>query len=277
MTRTFAHLAVSAWILGAIAAGSPAAQEKADAPDVPALLKELREAQADRKGAKDTQARQVIDQLTAAYEKMDGKQKKDTTKGLKNVFNIKRTPETAELLVAATEALSRMGADGARALEDVIENRTYKDKDWQTLRAQAVEALGKTADKDAVKSLLDLFNDKFDKILAATGKALGNYGGASEQVRKQIVEEMVKRFNSIYNGSKASVDPNDMQQQTFVERYNAIQDPWNNTLAELTGQSFREPPQWQAWWNDNKKKKWQDRPKPQDAKGTKPAGGDDGK
>jgi hypothetical protein len=250
----------------------PADEKKGDG-DVPALLKELKEAVNAPKGAKDAEARQTIDKLVAAYDKAEAKLKKDTVKGLRDVFRAKRAPEAAEVFVAATEGLSKMGADGARALEQMLEDKPYKnEKEWQTFRGQAIEALGKTQDKSAVKPLLDIaIKDKYDRAVAAAGKALGNFGNADEKTRKEIVEELVKQFNAIYNGSKQSVDPNNSLQQTFVEKYNAIQEPWNNSLAQLTGQSFREPPQWQSWWNDNKNKKWPDQ-KPKDAKAEKSGG-----
>ena len=239
--------------------------EKADAAkagdDIPGLLKTLKEQLADPKKGKDAQARETIDKLVAA--KLDAKTKKDVAKGLGAVVKVKREPGSCEIYTAACEGLAKLGADGAAELRTIIDTKPIKsEKEWQTFRSQAIEALGKTEDVASIKFLEDLFKDKFDHAIAAAGKAMGYFASAALEHRREIVGEMVKTLNSVYDSSKASVSPNDPQQQTFKERYDKMQNPWNESLAKLTGvTNITDPPAWQTWWNNNKKAKWPDPPK----------------
>lgn len=231
--------------------GLTAQDKKTD--DIPGLIKKLQAALPDAK--KDGEIRETIDKLVAGVAKMDVKTRKDVAHGLGAVFNAKRTHEACEIFTSAANALGQLGADGAAELRKVIDQKPYKnEKEWQTFRAQAVDNLGKTKDAASVKFLTDLFRDIHNPIIAAAGKALGNFTDAAPAVRKEIVGEMVKTLESIYNQSKASVDPNDIQQKRFQETYTAIQDPWFGSLKSLTGQDLRDPTEWVKWWNKAKGK-----------------------
>jgi HEAT repeat protein len=249
-------------LLGLLCAVSLATQDKkppppppAAADDVPGLLKKLQASLGDAK--KDSESRDTIDKIVAGIAKMDAKTRTASARALGNVFQSKRPHEACEIYTSAVHALAQMGADGAAELRKVIDTKPFKsEKEWQTFRALAVESLGKTKDQGSVKFLQDLFKDKYDPIIAAAGKACGHFGEAPQTVRKDIVGEMVKNLESIYNQSKASVDPNDIQQKRFQETYTAIQDPWFSTLKTLTGQELRDPTEWTKWWNKSKSKPW---------------------
>jgi HEAT repeat protein len=246
-------------LLGLLCHVPLAAQDKKPPPaaaaqdDAPGMIKKLQASLGDAK--KDSESRETIDKLVAGVAKMDAKTRKDTAKALGQVFQSKRPPEACEIYISAAQALGQLGADGAAELRKAIDTKPIKsEKEWQTFRAQAVEALGKTKDVGSVKFIKDLFKDVNNAVVAAAGKAMGNFGDAPPAVRHEIVEEMVKALDAIYNQAHADVNPNNALQKTFKDTYTAIQDPWCGSLKTLTGQDLREPPKWREWWNKNKGK-----------------------
>jgi hypothetical protein len=46
----------------------------------------------------------------------------------------------------------------------------------------------------------------------------------------------------------------------YEQRYNAVKNDAMTALKELAGDgtTFKDPTEAQAWWNDNKKRKWED-------------------
>jgi hypothetical protein len=263
----FRGMAPSAQTLGRVLLAASlvlpvAAQDKVDAAakvDVDAVIKDLTGFLKDRKAEKDREALEAIDKLSAAYDKADKGDKRQIVKAFADVFKHKRNADGAQVYVRSCVALSKAGADGAKELIKICDNRTFKnEKEWQSFRAQAVEALGICADESpaTVEFLKDLLRDRFDVVLAAAGKALGNYEKVKLETRKDIVEEIIKKFNSIYNGANSSIDPNDIQQIRFREMLTAIENDWNQALQRLTKQKFNKADEWQHWWNKNKKDDW---------------------
>ncbi|GEM_PF-1429204 len=228
-----------------------------DDPKIPALLKDLAGVVKERKGERDEEGIRLLDDLADRFPKLNPKQRKLVLKGVAKVLSARRKPTKVGLLLAASEALSGFGEDGAKALAKVVKDRRFRDKEWMLFRAQVVRHLGKPASDAQVKLLLELaLRDRFDQVRVAAGEALGHYAKKKEKLRKEIAGKLIKEMSAIYNQSRANLDPVDQTRKIYEDRYAAIQDSWMRTLAKLTGQSFREPLLWERWFNNNKKKRW---------------------
>lgn len=225
--------------------------------DVPEQLKALKDVARDRKGEKDAEGVDLINKLAAEYPKLDKKEQRDVAKGISDCFKATREPTQVRLLLAAGEALSTMGEDGAKVLGKVCDDKRYGKKEWLEFRGQLVTFLGRPAEDKFSKQLVDYaVRDKDDLIRAMAGGTLKHYAGKDAKVRKEIAEKLIKELSGIYGASKANADPKDYGRKAMEDRFAAIQDPWMKTLTALTGQEIKDPPSWNEWWNKNKNKDW---------------------
>ncbi|MEM7200858.1 MAG: HEAT repeat domain-containing protein [Planctomycetota bacterium] len=171
---------------------------------------------------------------------------------------MKRPPERRGVFKAAAYALGEIGPDGSRSLVKAYNSSKYQpERDWVGLRADFLKALGRTKDVKQVEFLIDrAARDHEDEILRAAGIALGHFDEAKQKVRKNIVKELVKKLNEIFNKSRQSVDPGDPVMARAKYTLAAIERDWNQTLRKLTGQDFKTAPEWQRFYNKNKGKNW---------------------
>jgi len=230
-------------------------------PELPAKLKQFKSATQDRDKARDAEATTIVDQWLQAYK--SGMHPKDAVSVLKAIKDclessrVKRDPEHKGLFVAASVALGHMGADGAKVLASAYKSTKFKGREWIEMRAVFLTNLGKTKSEGHVKLLTDAaLKDPDDAIMRAAGAALGNFDEASQKLRKEIVKDMQRKFNEVYNKAKRNLDPGDAQVKRSKERFDAIRDDWNKTLRQLTKQSYNSPGEWLTFWNKNKNKDW---------------------
>ncbi|HHI79016.1 MAG TPA: HEAT repeat domain-containing protein [Planctomycetes bacterium] len=251
-----------ALLLGAAAPASLSSQKvktppPKDNPQVAVLEKSLKEIVADKKGRKDDEGVKILDNFTKLFPKLNKKQQGSLLKATAHVFRARRTPQNALLFFAGSETLGHFGKEGAKELAKLVQNKTFRNRDWTPLRVHLIKQLGKAAETSYVKLLLDLaLRDKEDQVRGAAGEALGNYSRKDQKLRKLIVGKLIKEMNAIYNVSRANLDPTDLLRKVYVDRFKAIQDPWMKTLTKLTTQNFRTPLEWEQWFNKYKRKNW---------------------
>jgi hypothetical protein len=226
-------------------------------PEVAALLAKL-DAHVEKKGSEDRDAIAVIDQLLQEFQKSGPKDKAATVKALSKCFEARRTePEDGipnnQLFIAAATALGQMGPESTKTLIGWIGHKTLR-KDL-TVQGVLIGSLGKTRDKEAVKTLLDQLENKDAPLVSASAQALGEFATAELELRKQIFETLLKVLMS----AKGAKDM-DLNDTTARERYDVISAPIITTLTRLSKHDEREPEKWQQWWNKNKKLDWDEQP-----------------
>jgi hypothetical protein len=227
-------------------------------PQVGKDISAFKELVDDKKMSKDLEARAYLSKWVQAFETMHPKDQSNVVTTLHGVFTRakQREPEKLELYDATAVALSRMGKAGAKVLKDAFNNPRYRKPEWVPLRSRLIASLGQTQELDYWDFILDTaLRDPDDQIMAKAGGALANYEKADIKVRREIVKKLLKRFVEIHNQSRTeSLD--DPVAQTRQRTYAAIADPWNTTLAKLSGQAFRSPQDWERWWNNHKDDNW---------------------
>ena len=267
-TRRPLSLSFAAVWLASFVASSPVAAQtsRASRPSqaskaVLEQVKTLEAAIKDRKFAREKEAIDHIDELLGRYDSLHEKSQRKFVGALKNVYRAKkRKPTNAAIYVATAAALGEVGgSDGFKVLKGAWNNKAFsKRKEWASLQDQLLEAIGKTGDKNALVLLLDEASDAHeDGIKLAAGRALRHFSEHTFKQRKLIVKELIQAFTNIENGARDNLNQ-DPTVETRKRTLRAIADPWNQTLAEMTGESFRTAAEWRSWWNDykNKPKKW---------------------
>ncbi len=261
IARSFLLALGATCVLSASAVSQDPTAKKAPAPEILAKIKTLDAAVKDRKFKRDSEAVGIIDELLQEYADMHPKSQAAFVKSLDKVFKAKqRKKDNTSLYIATIACLGEIGgAEASKPLVKAFSNKKFsKREDWAPVQDAMLEAIGKCKDPKQVKMLIDEAADSpHDGIKSSAGKALRHYGEHSFKVRKSIVKELVKAFSRVHNGANQSTNQ-DPVQQTFRATLRKISDPWNDTLNILTGETFRDAPEWNRWWNKNKNspKKW---------------------
>lgn len=162
----------------------------------------------------------------------------------------KEEQEQPRLFQTTIVALSAFHELGCERLTTAYARDDYKKA--KKFRGRILQMIGKTEQESAVKFLLDKLKDKDDVIVADAITALGNYTKAKEEIKKDIIDKLVKEFNSSYGNAADSSTP---QGKVAKDRYDLIAPGMIDTLQKISNQSaFRDPREWEKWWQNNKKK-----------------------
>ncbi|MCB9877054.1 MAG: hypothetical protein H6835_05565 [Planctomycetes bacterium] len=255
--------ALLAGLTGVLVAQNPApaaATKKDPDPEVAKQVETLKDAANDKKLERDREAVDAINVLFQKHE--DGLCEKDDkmiVKALDEVLNKgknHRTPKQIEVYTAASAALAYHGEEGAKALRKAYDGKRFPDKtEWVPLRERLLLDIGKTKQESMVKFLLDEASRSPEAALqAAAGEALGHFDEAKEELRKQIVDDLLAPYGAMTQ--KASQIGTSIEAQNAQDRLAALSGKWNETLKKLTRQNFDSFSDWQAWHNKNKNKPW---------------------
>lgn len=233
--------------------------EEEEFPDKRPEIKEMISNLADhakKRGKEDREAIAIIDQLLQEFPESGPKDRKSIVTGLDKCFKEKRqetedgVPDN-QLYMASALALGRMGPESVKPLIGWIGHKSHR-KDL-VLQRQLILSLGRTKDEDAVKPLTKLMKDDKPLIQAAAAEALGEFDGAELKVRKEIFEELLKTMMAV----RSIVDQNPAE-IIERERWNTISPSINTSLQRLSGIIEQDAHKWQSWWNNNKKRDWDD-------------------
>ncbi|MFT5197678.1 MAG: hypothetical protein ACI87O_000319 [Planctomycetota bacterium] len=223
--------------------------------EVKALLADLK-GQVKKRGTEDAAAIPTIEALMGEFAKSGPKDRKSIVKGIADCYKQKRSHSEEEgydnnLYMAAAVSLASMGPESVKPLAKLIGDKKHRAN--LVLQSRIIQSLGQTKDEDAVKPLLDLLGHKDFQIEQAAAQALGNFVDLKEKPRKGIFEEVMKALMSAYNNKEADTTN---QQPEVHKRYDAVSSSMVTTLQALSGHEEGTPPQWQMWWNNNKKADW---------------------
>ena len=207
-----------------------------------------------KRGAEDLEAIGLIDQLGQMFPDSGPKDRALIVKEVGACLKVKRQEDDDgirdnKLYMASAVMLGHMGPESAKTIEGWIDHKQHR-KDL-VLQRELIKSLGKTKVEKSIKTLTDLLKHRHAEIQAAAAEALANFADADQKLRKDMFEETLK----ILGGAKVNMDsdPNDTVAR---ERYDKIQASFITTLQVLSGADLRDPAKWQSWWNDNKRKNW---------------------
>lgn len=254
-------MSLFALALGCLPAQDPTPAKGPD-KEVAEKLDDLKSYVNDRKIEHDAEAVQVIDFL---WKKLDeglcDKDQQAITKGLDAALSQGkvRPAEDIRLYAAAVAALAYCGPEGAKVLKKAYENKRFgntNEKAWLPLREQILKSVGKTKDESMVKFLVDeAKKNPEDLLMAAAGEALGNYEAAKELVRKDVVNELLKKWGEL-DELQSQMGSGNIQALNARNTLAALTGKWNDTLAKLTRQNFTKFLDWQSWNNKNRNQPW---------------------
>lgn len=207
-----------------------------------------------KRGKEDEEAIAIIDKLFQEFPGCGPKDRKSIANALATSFKQKRleldpgVPDN-RLYMASAIALREMAPESVDLLIKWIDDKKHRKN--LALRARLIDSLGKTEDPRGSKPLMDLLRYKDAELQAAAAQALGNYREAPLKERKKMFEALLKAIMS----QKGQMD-SDPQNLEARDRYYAIAAPIISSLQALSGHDERDPDMWRRWWNNNKKKDW---------------------
>ena len=225
-------------------------------PEIKEMLDTFKE-HVKKRGEEDPEAIGVIDQLVQEYPNSGPKDRKAIVKELEKAFKLKRNKELEpgvpdeRLYMASAVAMGRMGPESVKPLAKLLGAKNIKKK--IRLQRTIAIALGTTRDLGAKDPLLGLLKHHDPVMVAAGAEALSYFVDAPLKDRKEMFSEQLK----ILMGQLTEKDA-DPTNVIALERWNTISGPIVNSLQKLSGHDERDPATWQAWWNKNKKKDWDD-------------------
>lgn len=244
--------------LSPLAASGPAEArpqdpEPADKREEIEVLLEKLDDHAGERGQEDQEAVAVIDTLVTEFPACGPKDRAAIVKALDKCFKEKRPEEEGGrqngLYMAAATALGQMAPESVPVLLSWIDHKSHRG-DLPLQRTLILQA-GATKDEKASKDIVKLLKHHEAQVQAAAAEALGNYGEAEQDLRKDMFKELLETLMTV-KGQKDS-DPNDTIAR---DRWDVIAAPIITSMKALSGHDENDPQAWQAWWNDNKKEDW---------------------
>ena len=224
-------------------------------PEVAELCTKLKALVNKKKGEGDMDAIGVIDRMNQEFAKSGPKDKAAIVTELGKCFEVRRLEPTEDktpnnkLYLAAAVALGEMGPESTKVLISWIGQKDLK-KDL-AVQQRLIKSLGRTHDKDGIKTLVLKLEDKDASIVSAAAESIGEFASADLATRKNLFEAILKILMSAKGAKDANV--NDLIAR---DRYDVIAAPIISSLGKLAKHDERDPDKWQNWWNKNRSADW---------------------
>jgi hypothetical protein len=244
---------------GAAQAGGKAPEAPDKRPEVASMIEKL-DKHVDKHGAEDADAITLVGQLAGEFTKSGPKDKSSIVTAMGKCIEAPRTePKKGEfndkLAIAAADVLGQMGPESVATLITWIGNKNVR-RDI-ALQRQLVLSLGKTRDKEGIKTLTLSLENKDAPVVAAAAEAIGEFGDAKLDVRKELFSSVLKNLMSAKNAKDAeSQSTGGPKGSIATERYDTVAAPLMTTLHKLTKHDESTPEGWEHWWNKNRQANW---------------------
>jgi hypothetical protein len=252
--RLFAIACLCAWFVPCVLAAASELQDPvADKrPEIAALTTKLESLIGKKKGEGDQDAIGVIDQLNQEFATSGPKDRAQIVKSIGKCLEPgeDKAPNNKLNITAAT-VLGYMGPESTKTLIAWIGQKDLR-KDL-AVQQRLIKSLGRTHDKEGIKTLTSKLEDKDSPIVSAAAEALGEFASADLATRKTIFESLLKTLMS----AKGAKDQN-VNDLVARDRYDVIAAPLVTSLGKLAKVDERDPDKWQAWWNKNRAANWDD-------------------
>lgn len=251
--------AVLALSLAAACLGAEPAASRADEPAPPAARDAAETDEAAAKwldelkgqiGKQDEEgARAAIQRLVEIW-KDDGV-KPETKKPVPgHLLRYAKDDDAVAVAVAAIDALAELGAEtGAKPVREVLERALKAKQPLVDVYGACLRALKRLADpsKATVDLLVSLLQRKENDVVAKVADAIAGYRDAPGKVRKELMEEVLKVGESVFQAQASGKDT------AAVAKWQAIGSSVMGALRNLSGAELRDPVEARAWFNDHKK------------------------
>jgi hypothetical protein len=224
-------------------------------PEVAELCAKLKALIGKRKGEGDVDAIGVIDRMNQEFPKSGPKDKAAIVAELGKCFEVRRLEPTEDktpnnkLYLAAAVALGEMGPESTKVIISWIGQKDLR-KDL-AVQQRLIKSLGRTHDKDGIKTLVLKLEDKDASIVSAAAESFGEFASADLATRKSLFESILKTLMSAKGAKDTNV--NDLIAR---DRYDVIAAPIISSLQKLAKHDERDPDKWQNWWNKNRSADW---------------------
>ncbi len=222
------------------------------------------------KKAPEEDAISVIENLIKAYEYLDGKgdqENKDEKKTRKKIVDYLakglRARKRPQVTTECAKALGLLGdKGGVKPLVRWLETTVLKNKNPNPQFVEAgftsLAAIGPT-DTTSLDFILAISSTGRHPDIGVANQALGaipQWRSIPAKMRKEMFKKIMLDLTGIYSRSRQSGG----QSRTYKERYDRVKDNGLRALWRLGGeeQRFANPNEVTPWWNQNKKKKWED-------------------
>ena len=149
-----------------------------------------------------------------------------------------------------------MGPESVSTLITWIGHKNLR-RDIQ-LQQQLILALGKTRDKEAIKTLTSNLENKDAPLVAAAAEGLGQFAEAKLDVRKELFSATIKSLMAAKNSKDAEQSGSGATAHTTIatDRYDVISASLLTTLHKLSKHDESTPELWERWWNKNRQANW---------------------
>lgn len=154
------------------------------------------------------------------------------------------------VVLAAIEAIGTLGSEaGGKSLCGILERALKAKTPSMDVCGACLRGLKKLADpaKGTTDLLLDLLKRKENDLVGRAADAISGYKDAPGKLRKELVEEVLKTAESVFQASRDGKD------SAAVTKWNVIQSGVMSALRSLTSQNFSDPVVARRWFNDHKK------------------------
>jgi len=165
--------------------------------------------------------------------------------------------KTAVVALAGVAGLAEIGkGEGARNLVAVLDAVLVKDdsrpdEENAAVTAAVFGALKKVADPDpaVTGAIVKLFLHPNDSIVARAADALGGYGAAAPEVRRDLFEELLRSFEGVAAQAQASVKG---VNKSALNKWVAVGAVVMGSMNALSHQQFATPAAARQWFNDHR-------------------------
>ena len=154
-----------------------------------------------------------------------------------------------KMYIAAARALGDMGPESTKLLVGWIGHKNLR-KDL-VLQRYLILSLGKTRDKDGLKTLVVYLENKDATLVSAAAEAMAEFAESDLALRKEVFDSLLKPLMAAKGAADAvSTD------QTAKDRFDIIKAAIITSLGKLSKHAEQDPEEWQRWWNKNKRADW---------------------
>lgn len=223
-------------------------------PEIADLLAKLDADVGKSTPAGDTDAVGDIDKLLQEFPRCGPKDRIAVVRGLSKCFEARRKEgedgvANNKMYIAAARALGEMGPESTKALVSWIGQKNLR-KDL-LLQRYLILSLGKTRDKEGLKTLVLNLENKDASLISAAAEAMGEFTTSDIATRKEVFESLLKVLMTHKGATDAQIND-----QTARDRYDIIKAAIITSLGRLSKHAEQDPEEWQRWWNKNKRADW---------------------
>jgi hypothetical protein len=238
--------------------------------EIDGLLQSFKQTYKNKKAPEEDAISAIID-LKKAYRYLASKGAeitKEEEKAQKNIIGmiakkglfVKKRPQVALECARVLGEIGDMSASGyvRKWMEKVLDQKS-PNASWVEYGFQSLAWIG-AEDSRTIDLMLDYATKgkhSETQVTAYAMKAVSEWRHLDRRVRKLFFNKINMYVGSLYSSMRGG---DAKKRAVYEQRYNAVKNDALATLKALAGDgtTFKSPEEAQTWWNNNKKRKWED-------------------